>query len=334
MRKLTLILALLLACGAQQAQAQVKAGTAGAQFLKLSASARGLAMADALLPLADDVSALYYNPGGLTQLDGWHAAFTHYALPVDVSQEWVGVVRGLPETGWAYGASLTFLNSGMMDETTPLMPEGTGREFNYLDLAVGLTVSKRLTNKFSTGVTLKFINESTLEMDATGWAADIGTFYETGWRSLKMAMIISNFGPDMKFIQKEYPLPILFKFGVGMDLFGTRGDEHFLAGAFEFGHPSDNVEQVNIGLEYTFRERFMLRLGKRVNGMTRDTWEEYSDDTGKDPYVEYPLLSTDGLTVGAGFRFRTPAGDLAFDYAYEPSEYLESRNMITLSWWR
>jgi hypothetical protein len=335
MRMLTLILTLLLALGAEQTvQAQVKAGTAGAQFLKLSASARGLAMADALLPLADDVSALYYNPGGLTQLEGWHAAFTHYALPVGVNQEWLGVARGMPESGWAWGAALTFLSSGMMDETTPLKPEGTGRQFDYQDLAIGVSVAKRLTNKFSTGLTLKFINESTMEMDATGWGADVGTFYDTGWRSLKMAMIISNFGPDMKFIEKEYPLPILFKFGVSMDLWGLSGDEHHLTGAFEFGHPSDNVEQINVGLEYSFRERFMLRMGKKINGIARDDWEDYFQDTSKDPFVEYPLLSMDGFTIGAGFRFQTGVGDLAFDYAYEPNEFLESRNMITLSWWR
>lgn len=335
MRKLTTILSLLLAFGVQQTVlAQNKAGTSGAQFLKLSASARGMGMADAMLPLANDASALYYNPGGLTQLDGWHATFTHFALPVDVSQNWLGVVRGHPEEGWAYGASLTFLNSGRMDVTTPESPGGTGQDFNWLDLALGVTVSKRLTNKFSTGLTLKFLNESTMEMDATGWAADVGTFYDTGWRSVKLAMLIANFGPDMKFIAKEYPLPIIFKFGTSMDLWGSKGDEHFLLGSFEFGHPSDNAEQVNLGFEYAFRDQFFLRLGKKVNGITRDTWEEYMQDTGKDPYVERPLLSTDGLTVGAGFRFKTRAGDLSFDYAYEPSEYLESWNMITLSWWR
>lgn len=334
MRKLTIILPLLLAFGMQQAVlAQNKAGTAGAQFLKLSASARGMGMADALLPLANDASALYYNPGGLVQLDGWHASFSHFALPVDVTQDWVGVVRGLPESGWAYGASLAFLNSGDMEETTPNDIE-TGRTFNYLDLSFGLTVAKQLTNKFSTGLTLKLINESTMEMDATGWAADVGTFYDTGWRSLKMAMIIANFGPDMKFISKPYPLPIVFRFGVSMDLWGKQGDENFLVGAFQFGHPSDNAEQVDIGFEYAFRDRFFLRLGKKINGITRDSWEDYSEDTGKDPYVERPLLSTDGLTVGAGFRFNTKAGDLGFDYAYEPSKYLEGWNMITLSWWR
>jgi hypothetical protein len=332
MRFMKTILALLvmLAFG-HSAQAQVKAGTAGAQFLELSASARGLAMADALLPLADDVSALYYNPAGLTQLDGIYATFSHYDLWVDISQEWIGIVKADAETGTAYGLSLTYLNSGMMNETTIGNPTGTGREFDYKDLAISATMAKKLTNKFSAGINLKFINESTVEMDAQGWAADVGTFYETGWRSLKMAMIISNFGPDMKFIEKAYPLPILFKFGVGMDLLGKKGDEHFIQGAFEFGHPSDNVEQMNVGVEYAYTDQFFIRFGKKMNGIDEMEWTDYDPEAG----YEYPLLSSDGLSFGAGFHFDTKSyGKLQFDYAHALSQYLGSRNLITLSWTR
>lgn len=53
----------------QTALAQVKAGTVTATFLELPVSARGMGMADALLPIADDVSAIYFNPAGLTQLE-------------------------------------------------------------------------------------------------------------------------------------------------------------------------------------------------------------------------------------------------------------------------
>jgi len=318
----------------QAGLAQNKAGTAGGQFLKLGATARGLAMADALLPLADDVSALYYNPAGLTLLEGQHAAVSYFSLPVGVYNMWLGAARGYPELGMTVGASLTYLNSGMMEETTPLAPTGTGREFNWVDMAVGVTVAKRLTNKFSTGLTLKMINESTMEFDATGWAADVGTYYDTGWRSLRIAMIISNFGSEPKFIEKTYRLPINFKFGVSLDLIGAAGDEHFVVGAFEFGHPSDNVEQVDLGLEYGFHDRFFLRLGKQINGIKRDEWNDYVVDPGLDPFLEKPLLSLDGFSAGVGFQFEFAGFDAALDYAFLPNEYLGSLQMVTFSTWR
>ncbi len=333
MRYWKLVLALVLALALQQtALAQVKAGTAGAQFLKLSTSARGLSMADALLPLADDVSALYYNPGGLVQLsEGWHYSATHYALPVDVSQNWIGGAYSSPETGTAFGVALTWLRSGMMDVNTPELPNGTGQQFDWQDLALGASYAKRLTNKFSVGVTGKFVRESTYEYSANGWAADLGTYYDTGWRSMKMAMSITNFGPDMTFIDKAYPLPIMFKFGVSMDLLGKKDAEHFMHAAFEFGHPSDNVEQIDVGLEYTFKNQFLLRLGKKMNGVKETEWEDYDPEVG----YEYPLLSTDGLSLGAGFKWQKENwGNWTLDYAFAPSRYLETRNMITLSWTR
>jgi hypothetical protein len=315
----------------QGGMAQVKAGTSGASFLKLGASARGMALADALLPLADDVSALYYNPGGLTQLSGADFSMSYLSLPADISQGWIGYATGDPEAGIGYGVSLTYLNSGMMDETTPEYVNGTGREFNYTDLALGFSGAKRLTNKFSVGLTLKFIQESTMEVNATGWSADVGTFYDTGWKSLKLAMIISNFGPDLSFYTKEYPLPILFKFGVGMDLMGTQGDDNWMRGAFEFGHPSDNLEQINIGLEYAYKSQFFVRLGKKINGIERNTWSEFNSDTSNDPYVEYPLLSLDGFTFGTGVQLKTGFGTLGLDFAYIPLKYLDRYSMISIS---
>ncbi|PYP16265.1 MAG: hypothetical protein DMD52_08430, partial [Gemmatimonadetes bacterium] len=51
-------------------------GTTAAEFLLLGASARGLALSEAYAALSTDVSALYYNPAGIAQLDRPGALFT------------------------------------------------------------------------------------------------------------------------------------------------------------------------------------------------------------------------------------------------------------------
>ncbi len=332
--KYTLVLALALLLAAP-GYSQVKAGTAGATFLELGVSARGLAMADALLPIADDVSALYYNPAGIRLLEGTRVSFSHNDYFVDTNQEWVGVTHDFPEQMTTVGMSMSYFNSGMMDETTPTKTDGTGREFNYTAMAVGVSAARQLTNKFTVGVTLKYLQQDVMDFSATGWAADVGTYYDTAWRSMRLAMVIQNFGPDMVFYEQEDPLPIVFKFGVGMDLIGKATEDHFLTGAFEFGHPSDNIEYINLGFEYAFKQRFYLRLGKKINGLARDEYSDYVDDTELDPFMEYPLTSTDGLTLGAGFAFASETmGDFRLDFGYAPHEYLEGNNMITLSWWR
>ena len=52
------------------AWSQAKVGTTGYQFLEIGASSRAVGMGDAFVALVDDASAVYYNPAGLTGLDG------------------------------------------------------------------------------------------------------------------------------------------------------------------------------------------------------------------------------------------------------------------------
>ncbi|MBK8345545.1 MAG: hypothetical protein IPL12_21030 [Bacteroidetes bacterium] len=58
------------------AQAQIlpaygdsRTATTGRQFLKIAPDGRSAAMSESFLAVVDDVSSLYWNPAGLTQLD-------------------------------------------------------------------------------------------------------------------------------------------------------------------------------------------------------------------------------------------------------------------------
>jgi hypothetical protein len=324
-------------------QAQVKVGTAGATFLKLGVSARGAAMADAFLPLADDVSALYYNPAGLLNITEAQMGITHFQLPVNVALEWGGYVHPRVRNGVvisSLGIGLTFLHTDLMDVTTPQHSNGTGQQFNWSSLALGVTYMQRLTNKFGVGVTLKLINESTFEENATGWSADVGTYYDTNWRTVRLAMLISNFGPDLTFVETPYPLPINFRFGVGAT--PIHNDQHNLEVSFQFGHPNDNLEEADVGLEYIYKDFLALRWGKRINGWKRYQWDdgyyEGEDDdkpnVDHDPFVEYPIIesdgtpSLDGMTFGVGLHW----GKWRADFAYLPNKFLGAHHFVTLSY--
>ena len=142
---------------------QAKVGTTGVQFLKVGPSARAVGMAEAFLPIADDVAAVYYNPGGLVQLITGDAMLSFVTLPADISYGFIGAAQPLPQLNAACAVSVTYLTTDEMDVTTPVAPNGTGETFTATDLAFGVTYSQRLTDKFSVGGTLKFINESLAE---------------------------------------------------------------------------------------------------------------------------------------------------------------------------
>jgi hypothetical protein len=118
-------------------------------------------------------------------------------------------------------------------------------------------------------------------------------------------MAITNFGPDLKFIEKEAPLPINFKFGGAINVIEM--NEHILTLVAEGTHPSDNLEKYNAGLEYLFKDRFALRLGGRFN------------------------YDVDGLTAGAGMRLPYGEdGQISFDYAYQDFGILTEVHRFTL----
>ncbi len=274
--------------------AQAKVGTTGAQFLELGVSARAMGMAEAFAAVSNDISAVYYNPAGLTSLLGKELMTTYIAMPADVSYAFAGVGVPLESVGGVVGIGLYGLSSGKMIERTYQQGtyEGTGREFTAQDFALSLGYGRYLTDRFSIGINVKYVGEYFHDYTANGWSADVGTNYDTGFRGFKIAMVITNFGPDLKLIDKAYPLPINFRFGACINLLDNAN--HLMTFAAEGSHPSDNLEKYNAGIEYTFNDRFILRAGSRFN---------YDED---------------GLTLGGGVRVPfSQDKELRFDYAYQ-----------------
>jgi len=286
--KLTILVVLLLVPGVMYGQAKV--GTAGAQFLELGVSARAVAMGEAFVALANDASAVYYNPAGLTQLYDREVVFTHVDYPAEITYEFAGLAYPLYDFGGTLGFGLYMLDAGNIKETTYEYPEGTGRTFGAREYAAGLSYGRNLTDRFSIGVTLKFIDELYEAERASGWAADVGTSYDTGFRNFRISMVITNFGPDMKFLSESHPLPINFKFGGAINVLD--GKQHQATLALEGWHPSDNLEKYNAGLEYSYRNRYFVRVGEKFN---------------------YDLA---GFSVGGGIHLDVSSFKVRFDYAY------------------
>jgi len=323
---------------------QAKVGTTGMQFLKIGPSARAVAMGEAFIGVSDDVAAVYYNPGGLVRLTHGDAMISLVTLPADINYGFIAAAQPLPQLNGAVAVSVTYLTTDEMDVTTPVAPNGTGETFTATDFAAGVTYSQRLTDKFSVGATIKFVNETLADENASGWAADVGTFYDTGWKGLSIAMSICNFGPDMNFVSSPFPLPINFKFGAAIPALNS--PEHRLMVAVEGSHPNDNLEQIAIGLEYGYRNLAFLRVGKKVNGWRRSSWEDYqaaidpnqqfTQDINQDPYMEYPILdenggiSLHGASIGGGLKFDNIG--LRVDYAFTSYGFLGNLHRFTLAY--
>ena len=289
---------------------QAKVGTSGAQFLEIGVSARADGMGGAFVAVADDASALYYNPAGLVQLVGREVVLTWIEYPAEINYGFAGVVFPLA-FGGVLGFSFYGLSAGDIVETTYEYPLGAGRTFSAKDYAFGVSYGRYLTDRFSLGLTVKLIDELYQEERSTGWAADVGTNYNTGFRNFKITMVISNFGPDMKFISQPYPLPINFRFGAAIDVLD--GGRHRATFAMEGSHPADNLEKYNAGLEYWYSDAFAVRVGNRFE---------------HDLYREEGFWS--GMTWGLGFRFALGSERHLFaDYARQDLGVLGDADRFT-----
>ncbi len=297
-----LLLLLLLVPGVVYGQAKV--ATAGAQFLEIGVGARAIGMGEAFVAVANDATAMYYNPAGLTQLYDREVVVTHVEYLAEIQYDFAGVAYPLYRMGGVLGIGFYALDAGEMDETTYEYHQGTGRTFGAGSYAATVSYGRALTDRFSVGVTVKLIDEKLEDERSTGWAADVGTSYDTGFRNFKISMVITNFGPDMTFITESYPLPINFKFGGAINV--LEGEQHKGVFAIEAAHPSDNLEKYNAGFEYQYAEKYFLRVGQKFN------YDEGS------------------FSAGGGVRVPFNNMELRLDYGYQDMGLLEQAHRFTL----
>lgn len=325
MRKMILILTAVLLPGAgllaqtdrdlelRDTAGRGKVGTTGMQFLKIGVGARAVGMAEAFVALANDASAVFYNPAGLTASENKQVLLSHVEWPADINYEFGAAVLPLENIG-VFGAYVGMLTTGDMKVTVPYQG-WTGGYFNASDWVVGVTYARKLTNRFSFGGSVKYITEFLGNEQASNFAMDVGTLFDIGVRGLKFGMSITNFGPDAKYFREQFALPIDFRLGLMMDIY--RSDFNTVVATFQGNHPNDNIEQLAFGLEYKLKDVVALRTGYRTN-VELETLDK----------VDEPF---EGLSFGAGAKFGFSGVKAQLDYAYSDFGFLDTAQRFSIA---
>lgn len=300
-----LILALVLPSVAGAAQEFEKVGTIGGQFLKIGIGARATAMGSAFVSVADDASAIYWNPAGVARIYKNVVNVNHSAWLADISftqAAYVFHVGFLPGT-FAVNARSLYMDAQPV--RTVFRPDGEGRSFDAGDIAFGVTYARSLTDKFSAGISANYVQSTLASYQASAYTFDFGTLYDTGYRSLRIGMSIQNLGSDMKFIEDTVKMPSVFRVGMSMSLYEDA--THRVLSSAEFSHPPDNNERANWGVEYGFKEFFFLRGGY--------------------------LFKYDLERFSAGMGFKVPSSlnsEATVDYSYQDMSTLDAVHRISV----
>ncbi len=304
-------------------------GTSGAQFLKLDVDARVVAMGGANAAVTRGAMSLYYNPAGIANMDENSLAFSYTDWIADIKYNYLAYSRPVSGLG-NVGIHLAVLTMDDMEETTLEEPDGTGNLFGANSWVVGISNAHQLTNRFSFGVTCKYIRENISELSSGSVAFDFGTIYYTGFRTLRIAMSTRNFGTDTKYGGTElettldqdedpttqpvevrlntesYPLPLTFRVGIAYDF--EFGESSNLLATFDGYNTRDRGQQGSVGFEYSWQDRLAIRAGYKIR-----TDEE-------------------GVAAGAGYQFDIPGfGMLGINYAWADLGRLESAHRFSLT---
>ncbi len=312
---------------------QSKVGSTAAQFLSVGIGPRAIAMGGAFVATANDVTALYWNPAGVSRINSNSAVFSHTKWFADINYNWAGAVANLGDMG-TFGVSIINLDYGDMEVTTLAEQDGTGEFFGASDMSIALTYANNLTDRFSIGGSVKYVDQRIYNSSASTVAFDLGVLFLSEIYGLRIGASITNFGTDMQMDGKdllvqydidpniegnndqimaklrtdEYPLPLTFRVGLAMDVLDLV--DHRVTLAIDALHPSDNDESLNVGMEYLFFNTIALRAGYK--SLLLDNIEE-------------------GPTVGFGVKYDfTPTMGVFIDYAYQDFGILKNTQHFSI----
>jgi hypothetical protein len=287
-----------------------KVGTAGLQFLKLGVDARAIGMGEAYTAVSNDISSVYWNPGGLALRLENQTFFSHTQYVAGIMHEFVAASKA---TNWGvFAVHASLLHMDQMDVYEDWEP--TGETFTASNLAAGLTYANAFTDKFSFGFTGKYLRENLDTFSVNGFAFDLGSIYNTGWRNFTIGMAVRNFGPDLKYdvseddidipedplitsypVAESFRIPLSFSLGIAVDLY-EKGNQ-LLLGALQVDNCVDRTETYNLGFEYKLSS-FKIRLGQQFN------------------------FDSQGLSAGFGWTIPTTFAIFDIDYSYSDYGYL------------
>jgi long-subunit fatty acid transport protein len=308
-------------------------GTSAANFLKIGIGARAQSMGGSYVALADEVSALYWNPAGIAKIKGRQVSFTQIDWITDVNLSFLGGVFSMGDAG-SMGVSITYLSMGEMKVTNWANPEGTGETFEANDVAIGLAYARRISDMFTVGIQAKFIQEKISQCTANAFAIDIGVQYNTGFEGLRLGMVLTNFGTEMQLSGRDlsirsdpfntvgsnpddvhanletvgWSLPVSIRLGASMDI--IKNNAIRVTGNLDFYDPRDVDQTWCAGAEVALLGEIVFLRG------------------GVNNYYESELKPSFG--GGIKYSFDDTYG-IIIDYAYSDLGRLENANRFSLS---
>ena len=257
----------------------------GADFLAGGVGARALGMGGTHVALAQDVTAAYWNPAGLHQLQYPEIAYMHVErFAGAVSFDYGGAALPVTEQSTV---SFSFFRSGVNDIVNTLEAwdpaldqpkpnyESFITRFSAADYAFFLGYARHVTEGFTVGLTGKVVRRTIGDFaDAWGYSFDLGAQYRTerlrlgvNLQDLSTMLQSWSVNPDAFQATDGDGTPIPFEDAFGQDL--PEGGTELVLPVVRFGSgvvlPVAEAHQVTLGadldLAFDGQQAFVPNIG-------------------------------------------------------------------------
>ena len=307
-----------------------KAGTTAAKFLSIGVGSKATGMGGAFTSIADDATAMYWNPAGLSFNKTKEVYLNHANWIADISFDYFGFTIPV-NNKTTLGFNITSVTMDEM-EVTRYGNENTGETFKAADYAIGSTYAINLTDRFSVGLNAKYIQQTIANSHAKGFALDFGTLFITPF-GFNLGTSISNFGSKLMMTGDDlligadvdeningnnesvtgtlstdyFDLPLVLRIGVS-DKFkiSSRGSIVLSMDAIS---PNDNANYINIGSEINFFDGFIFLYSGMNSLLLEDKESQFS--------------------VGGGLRL--PNNSLSINFTHEQMKFLGNSQQVSIS---
>ncbi|MBI3585750.1 MAG: type IX secretion system outer membrane channel protein PorV [Ignavibacteriales bacterium] len=357
-------LMVMIVASSEMLNAQVT--TSAVPFLLISPNSRASGMGEAGVALADDASALFWNPAGLAYQHGQEISVSHANwLPAfrldDLFIDYLVYRREVPELDGTVAASITYLNLGSFNRTEidPTVIE----TFKAYEFAVTAGYATKISESFALGINARFIYSylapfGTAEEKgkgiASGFSFDVGLLYRPRSSSIPFTgidlgdrfsagMNISNLGPALTYIDKAQAdaLPTYLRLGIAYKI--IESDFNNLTGILDVNKLL--VKKTGDGSTYDpfYKAIFTTWTGKSFNQIMREFvtgagleyWYKKWVALRVGYFYEDPQAGNRKFaTFGAGVRYDIYGFDFSYISAFEEQHPLGETLRFTLliSW--
>ncbi len=261
-------------------------------FLRLPVSAHVAALGgDNITIDDDDPTLIFHNPALICNTADKSINLNFMTYMEGAKTASASFVKAWGERA-TWGVSAQYMNYGSMKEMTPDNIElGT---FSAKDISVAGTFAYLLSNRWSGGVTLRFISSSIASYNSIGIASDLGLNYYDEERGWSISAVAKNLGGQVKAYQDEYEkIPLDLLIGVSKRL--NAAPIRFSATLSRLNRwDTSFIQHVAFGVDVFIGEKIYIAGG--YNFRRRDEMKVSDGDSSSSHGA--------GLSVGAGLSLK------------------------------